>query len=105
MDGLVAHNPVPAAVTSKLAAEFGELIPRRVVISQENEVFAFELTSEWAETASKYIIGVAACISGFVDYAETLFREVQLKIPSLRGNIPAYTKLKERIPLDRKSVV
>ena len=99
MDGIVAHNPVPAAVTSKLAAEFGELIPRRVVISQENEVFAFELTSEWAETASKYIIGVAACISGFVDYAETLFREVQLKIPSHRGNIPAYTKLKERIPL------
>lgn len=99
MDGIVAHNPVPAAVTSKLAAEFGELIPRRVIISQENEVFAFELTSEWAETASKYIIGVAACISGFVDYAETLFREVQLKIPSHRGNIPVYTKLKERIPL------
>lgn len=99
MDGLVAHNPVSTNVTSMLSAEFGELIPRRVIINQENEVFAFELTSEWTETASKYIIAVAACISGFVDYAETLFREVQLKLPSLRGNIPAYTKLKERIPL------
>jgi len=99
MDGIVAHNPVSTTVTAALAAEFGELIPRRVTISQENEVFAFELTSEWTETASKYIIAVAASISGFVDYAESLFSEVQLKLPYLRGNIPAYTKLKERIPL------
>lgn len=99
LDGIVAHDPAPTNITSKLAVEFGELIPRRVMINPENEVFAFELASEWTETASKYIIAIAACISGFLDYAEMLFREVQQKLPTLRGNIPAYTKLKERIPL------
>lgn len=94
LDGIVAHTPVSTTVTSKLAVEFGELIPRRVMINQENEVFAFELTSEWTETASKYIIAVAAGISGFVDYAEILFREVQQKLPTLRGNIPAYTTVR-----------
>jgi tetratricopeptide (TPR) repeat protein len=99
LDGIVAHNPIPDNVKQQLSAEFSELLPRKITIDNENDIFAFELTSEWTELVAKYIIAIAATISGDLSYAEVLYRDVQAKLFISSCNIPAYTKLKERIPV------
>ena len=40
----------------------------------------FQFTTEWAELVAKYVIGIAAALSGEIDYAETLYQDVLGKI-------------------------
>jgi tetratricopeptide (TPR) repeat protein len=99
LDGIVAHNPIPTEVQTKLSSEFSELLPRKIAIDKENGIFAFELTSEWTELVAKYIIAIAATVSGDLDYAELLYSEVQSKLLVSNRNITAFSKLNERIPV------
>lgn len=98
LDGLVAHNPISAAVQQQLSSEFSELLPRKLAIDKESGLFEFELTSEWVELVAKYIIGIAAEVSGDLDYAELLFNEVLSKLSASRKDFPVFSKLKERLP-------
>ncbi|MGZ0019872.1 tetratricopeptide repeat protein [Nitrosomonas sp. wSCUT-2] len=98
LEGAVAHQPVSDEVRENLTAEFSELLPRNVHIPTENDLFAFQFTSEWAEIVARYIIGVASAYSGDISYAERLFQDVQLGLKSKDQNFPIYRKLKERIP-------
>lgn len=76
LEGAVAHKPISDQVSDHLSAEFSELLPRNVHISTENDIFAFQFTSEWAEIVARYIIGVAAAYSGDIKYAENLYLDV-----------------------------
>ena len=64
LEGVVSHKRVPEATQQILAREFSELFPRKVNISKENDLLSFQFTSEWVGVVSKYIIGIAAAISG-----------------------------------------
>ena len=97
LDGLVAHNPVPKMISEKLAKEFSELLPRRVRIAVENDVFHFAFTSEWINCVAKYIIGIAAGLSGDIDYAEVLFNEVDLLLREQNPTSPVFLKLKQTL--------
>lgn len=99
LDGVVAHGPIPKPIKDQLSSEFTELLPRKLAICKENDIFAFELTSEWTDLVAKYIIAIASAISGDLNYAELLFNEVRVKLSNSKNNIPAYIKLKERLPV------
>lgn len=98
LEGAVAHQPVSDEVRENLTAEFSELLPRNVHIPIENDLFAFQFTSEWAETVARYIIGVAAAYSGDINYAENLYQDVLSRLQGKDQNFLIYRKLKERIP-------
>lgn len=98
LEGVVAHQPIPNQVSDSLATEFTELLPRNVQIPKDNDLFAFQFTSEWTEIVARYIIGVAAAYSGDINYAEDLYRDVLLRLQNKGQNFPIYRKLKERIP-------
>lgn len=98
LDGVVTHQPVPLKVSGALAQEFTELLPRKVLISAENDLFAFNITSEWAELVAKYIIGCAAALSRDFNYAEKLYTEVLERLSKIKGDLPAFEKLRERLP-------
>jgi hypothetical protein len=78
--------------------EFGELFPRRLHITTENDLLAFNFTSDWTECVAKYIIGIASACSSDIDYAEQLYMDVQKKLESINTDFPIFTKLKERLP-------
>lgn len=99
LDGLVIHNPIPTNVQQQLALEFSELLPRKLSVDKEAGLFAFELTSEWVELVAKYIMGIAAEVSGDLIHAELLFNEVQTKLVTARKDFHIYIKLKERLPI------
>lgn len=98
LNGIVAHKPVPDYVSQTLAREFSELLPRKVNISTENDLFSFQFTSEWAATVAKYIIGISAACSGDFVYAETLYKDALDQLQDKDHNFPIYEKLIERLP-------
>jgi hypothetical protein len=99
LEGMVAHSPIPNDVQAVLAKEFAELLPRRVHLSTVNDLFTFQFTSEWAELVARYVIGIAAGLSGDLDYAEALFNEARQRLRNKDRSFPVYRKLSERIPL------
>ncbi len=98
LEGVVAHQPIPNQVSDSLATEFTELLPRNVQIPKDNDLFAFQFTSEWTEIVARYIIGVATAYSGDINYAENLYQDVLSRLQGKDQNFPIYRKLKERIP-------
>jgi len=99
LDGIVAHKAVPDLVKQRLAGEFSELLPRRVRISTENDLLSFYFTSEWADLVAKYIIGIAAAVSGDIDAAESLYLDAQARLSTKNTGFPVYQKLAERLPV------
>lgn len=99
LNGIVAHNPIPDSIQQKFAKELSELLPRKVQISGEADLLAFEFTSEWADIVAKYIIGIAVSISGDLNYAEILFSDALERLQTKNKDFPVFQKLSKRIPL------
>lgn len=96
--GIVAHQPLTPEVQKRFAAEFSELLPRRIAIPTDDHLLAFAFTSEWTSAVAKYIIGIAAALSGDLDYAEALFGAVQGEIGGRAPETPVHEKLQARLP-------
>ena len=99
LDGLVSHAVLPGETSKLISQEFSELLPRRVKVPTGNDVYSLEFTSEWAEIASKYIIGVAAYCSGDLSYAEALYKDVEGFLKTKSDDFAIFKKLKNRIPV------
>lgn len=99
LGGVVAHRPISEEVSKSFAQEFSELLPRKVSIPKENDLFSFQFTSEWADIVAKYIIGIAAALSGDLSYAEDLYSDVLDLLGKKEHDFLVYSKLKERIPI------
>lgn len=99
LDGVVAHKPIPEDISNEISKEFAELLPRKVAIPTENDLLAFQFASEWAEVVAKYIIGIAAAVSGDLPYAEQLFENALSKAQKSEHEFPVFEKLRERLPL------
>lgn len=98
LDGVVKHKSLAEKTREKLSKEFGELFPRRLHILKENDLLAFDFTSDWTECVSKYIIGIAFFCSSDLSYAESLYKDVQSKLEGTKCDFPIFKKLKERLP-------
>ena len=98
LDGIVSHKPLAKEISEKLSKEFGELFPRRLQISTENDLLSLTFTSEWTECVAKYIIGIAAACSSDINYAENLYIDVENRLKNVKTDFPIFAKLKERLP-------
>ena len=98
LDGIVSHKPLAKEISDKLAKEFGELFPRRLQISTENDLLSLNFTSDWTECVAKYIIGIASFCSSDINYSERLYKDVEKKLESIKTDFPIFAKLKERLP-------
>ncbi|HEY8098367.1 MAG TPA: hypothetical protein VIE91_01160 [Methylophilaceae bacterium] len=103
-EGVVAHQPISNEVSKVLSDEFGELIPRKIQIPPENDLFSFQFTSEWADLVSRYIIGIAAGCSGDIYYAEQLFDDVRDRLTTKDKTFPVFAKLNERLPVRKAEI-
>ncbi len=99
LEGLVAHKPIPDHVHESLTREFTELLPRKVQLATDNDLLSFQFTSEWADIVAKYIIGIAAAVSGDLVYAEQLYNDASSRLKGKDTQFHAYSKLARRIPL------
>ena len=104
LDGLVAHRPIPTEISKSFSREFADLFPKRLIISAEGDLFTFEFTANWVDAVSKYIISIAALLSGDFEYAQELLEDLQKNLADRKNNIPALAKIRERIPLRLREV-
>jgi len=99
LDGIVSPKPLAKEISDKLAKEFGELFPRQLQISTENDLLSLNFTSDWTECVAKYIIGIASACSSDINYAENLYSDVENKLKAIKTDFPIFAKLKERLPM------
>lgn len=75
------------------------IFPRRLRIDSKNDLISFELTSEWVDCVSRYIIGIAAFLSGDDEYAEKLFLDLLNNTNLKKINFPPLKKMSQRVPV------
>jgi hypothetical protein len=85
-------------VSAQLAKEFTELLPSQVKFKADGSVLAFEFTASIAGLVAKYIIGIAAGLSGDLDYAELIFTELRGYQPAQASPIPTVARIRQRLP-------
>lgn len=101
LKGYVRHAPVAQVVSKELAIDMTQVFPHRLLLVPEGRLFQFEAASEWLDLATRYVVGVAAMISGDLEYAETLLLDVEMKTKTarqLRSNSPSLRQLEKRVP-------
>lgn len=105
LHGLVGHAPTHESNKSKLAQEFTELLPRRLVTPAGAELPAFELTSSLSSIAAMYIAGIAAFLSGAPDQAEKMYNDAELLARPSAPRFPAAQAVLDRLPIRRTEIV
>jgi len=98
LNGVVLHSPISPDIGKVFSKEFTELFPSKLIISEENDLFSFEITSELISYVSLYIIGIASFVSFDVDYSQYIFEKLEDKLQTVSINLPAIIKLKHRLP-------
>lgn len=82
IEGVVRHSPISDQARAALGSDFRSVLPPRVFFPVNNDAFAFAATSEWTEVAARYVIALAALVSGDVAYAEKLLLSVESRLRS-----------------------
>jgi tetratricopeptide (TPR) repeat protein len=95
--GVVRHQPITPHIQAQLQGEFVSVLPSSVQFPVDNDVFAFAFTSDWAEIVARYMIGLAAMVSGYLPYAETLLLYVEARLAG-RSLVGPMRKLRYRVP-------
>jgi len=101
LEGIVRHAPIPKDVSDRLANDFRQVLPRRVLLPHDSDVIAFEVTSAWVDLSARFIIAIAAHLSGDVLYSERLLLDVEKSLQTaqhLKGFLqPIARSLPDRI--------
>lgn len=99
LEGIVRHAPAPSETSAMLGAEFRDLFPRRLFLEQEGDLLSFHFTAAWIDAVARYIIGIAAMISGDDKFAEAAFLELHEKLGVQPASPPpAIAKIRNRLP-------
>ncbi|MFH1689429.1 MAG: hypothetical protein ABIE42_04240 [Candidatus Eisenbacteria bacterium] len=94
LDAVVFHGPIPDSMKRALSSEFVELLKRPRVSPDDT---LFEVTSREIDLVARYIIGIAAHVFGDLDYALSLFTELQARLESRRESSPPGVAIRQRI--------
>lgn len=100
LDGVVRHAPISGLMGKTFASEFRDLLPKKMIFSENDEVLGFELTEKCLKYAIKYIIAIASFVSGDLVLAETLNLELKKDIETTENytNIAVLNIIIKRIP-------
>jgi|GEM_PF-3070278 tetratricopeptide (TPR) repeat protein len=98
LNGVVIHKLIPLETSRKLGQEFGELMPSKWSFDSGNELFGFQITQEWLDFVTKYIIGISFLVSNKYDDAEQIFLSLAREIYSMASAVPALLEIKKRLP-------
>ena len=99
LSGGVRHAPIQIEISKRIASEMRDAIGAEVIISQENDLFSFKITASRIEIATKYIVSLAALVSGDLDYSEALLRGLEDRLRNCDlSSTSELAKIRNRIP-------
>lgn len=107
LDGLVRHLPISKSNQATFSKEFRELLPEKISFPESENILGFELTQKWIGYVIKYIIGIAAFVSGDINLARSLYLELDIEVNALQDgdNIPIINEIKRRLPSRHREVL
>lgn len=107
LDGMVRHLSISKNSQQIFSREFREMLPEKIAFPESENILGFELTQKWIGYVIKYIIGIAAFVSGDIKLARTLYTELDNEIILIQDseNIPIIDELKRRLPNRHQEVL
>lgn len=100
MEGVVRHAEVAHEVSARLAEEFRAVFPRNLHVAEENDLFALRVTAQWVDVSARYVVANAALISGDLDYAEQLLRQLEAEFQASNvPGVPAAAHIQNKLPI------
>lgn len=97
LEGIVVHSSVSEETQKALATDFGAVNPREVQFTLDNDALSFRLTSEWVDTAARYIVGLAAFVSSDAEYAEEMLLSSERLFKERSGRLKHLKWFPERV--------
>ena len=104
LEGAVGHAALGPKTAQALSKEFREVFPRVLQIQKEIDLFGFEVTAALMDMIARYIVGIAAMVSGDLKYAEELFTDLRSRSDPSTAAIPAVVKIRQRVPTRLREV-
>lgn len=97
-NGVVRHAPVRREHTAELAGDFRAVLPARILVPRDDDLLAFNATSELTAIAARYVIAIAAMISADLVYAENLLLTVESRLRRSGSKVMPLAHLARRLP-------
>lgn len=88
LDGMVLHRPVPQNVSNELSRDFLATLPKGINFNDEFSFRGFQISSDIVLKSVKYIVGIAAYLSGDPFLAIKLHELLKNEILSLSIKTP-----------------
>lgn len=103
LSSAVGHDPITEEVQRRLAGEMAELLPQRRRIASDDDLAEFEVNAASAGFAVKYLLAIAAILSGQSAFAQELLEELLEQLRAFRGEMTPAVKrsvqaMKARVP-------
>jgi hypothetical protein len=98
LSGLISHAPIPEEARARFGNEFGEVLPRKVLIGMSNDLVGLDFLSSWAHVVAKYIVGMAAAFSGDFNFAAAVFDGLQKQLRPSPAEPPAVARIRGQLP-------
>lgn len=103
LSAAVGHDPITEDVQRRLAGEMADLLPQRRQIASDDDLAEFEVNAVSAGFAVKYLLAVAAILSGQSAFAQELLEELLEQLRAFRGEMTPAVKrslqaMKARLP-------
>lgn len=101
---IVRHAVLPEEAQIKFQEEISRAFPQKVLISKDNDVVEFEITSKMVDIAARFILGLAALVSNDYEYAEMMFEDLEKRISHISINSSGFAHIKNRLPEYLKNI-
>lgn len=98
LDATILHSPIPVLISSNISKDFSEIFPRKVLFPENDELIGFEVTKEWLGIAVRYLVGVAAMVSGNFGLSQKLFSELNDELNKVKDEDPVRNKFRQKLP-------
>lgn len=99
LDGMVLHRPVPQQVSQELSKDFLATLPKGINFKDEFAFAGFQISADIVVKCVKYIVGLAAFISGnpllSIKLHANLKEQIKLSPQKLPGDIIILGKIDE----------
>jgi len=88
LDGMVLHQPIPQNVSNELSRDFLATLPKGINFNDEFSFRGFQISSDIVLKSVKYIVGIAAYLSGDPFLAIELHEHLKNEVVSLTKKTP-----------------
>jgi len=97
LSALVKHKPIDINVSNEVAKEFKKIFPREISFYEKMEVQSFKFASDFIHMAVRYIVGIAALISGDIIVAYQLHKDLSKEIDKIKPLPPPLKDVREKL--------